>query len=34
MRNIDILANFEREINLIDNTVEKPSTDDSLFWLN
>ena len=26
MRNIDILANFEREINLIDNTVEKPST--------
>lgn len=34
MRYIDILANFEREINLIDNTVEKPSTDDSLFWLN
>ena len=34
MRNIDILANFEREINMIDNAVEKPSTDDSLFWLN
>lgn len=34
MKYIDILANFEREINLIDNTVEKPSTDDSLFWLN
>lgn len=34
MKNIDILANFEREINLIDNAVEKPSTDDSLFWLN
>lgn len=34
MKNIDILANFEREINMIDNAVEKPSTDDSLFWLN
>ena len=34
MRKIDILANFEREINMIDNAVEKPSTDDSLFWLN
>lgn len=34
MRNIDLLANFEREINMIDNAVEKPSTDDSLFWLN
>lgn len=34
MKYIDILANFEREINLIDNAIEKPSTDDSLFWLN
>ena len=34
MRYIDLLANFEREINMIDNAVEKPSTDDSLFWLN
>lgn len=34
MRNIDILANFELEINQIDNLADKPSTDDSLFWLN
>lgn len=34
MKYIDILANFEREINLIDDAVQKPSTDDSLFWLN
>lgn len=34
MKYIDILANFEREINLIDDAIEKPSTDDSLFWLN
>lgn len=34
MRKIDILAGFEREINMIDNVVDKPSTDDSLFWLN
>ena len=34
MEYINILANFEREINMIDNAVEKPSTDDSLFWLN
>lgn len=34
MRYIDILANFEREIGLLDNSVDKPSTDDSLFWLN
>lgn len=34
MRKIDILACFEREINMIDNVVDKPSTDDSLFWLN
>lgn len=34
MRYIDILINFEREINMLDNIAEKPSTDDSLFWLN
>lgn len=34
MRYIDILAGFEREIDLIDNTIAKPSTDDSLYWLN
>lgn len=34
MKYIDILANFEREINLIDDAIQKPSTDDSLFWLN
>ena len=34
MRNVDILVNFEREINKLDNLVDKPSTDDSLFWLN
>lgn len=34
MKYIDILANFEREIGLLDNSVDKPSTDDSIFWLN
>ena len=34
MKYIDILANFEMEIGLLDNSVDKPSTDDSLFWLN
>lgn len=34
MRYIDIVANFEREINKFDDIVDKPSTDDSLFWLN
>lgn len=33
MKYIDILANFEREIGLLDNSVDKPSTDDSLFGL-
>ena len=31
MKYIDILANFEREINKFDDIVDKPSTDDSLF---
>lgn len=34
MTNIKILANFEREINKIDDAVGKPATEDSLFWLN
>lgn len=34
MRYIDILVSLEREINKFDNPVDKPSTDESLFWLN
>lgn len=34
MTNINILADFEREINKIDDTFGKPVVDDSLFWLN
>lgn len=34
MSNIEILANFEREINKIDDALNKPATEDSLFWLN
>lgn len=34
MKNIEIVANFEREINKIDDVFGKPAIDDSLFWLN
>lgn len=34
MKYINILEGFEREIARIDDAIEKPSTDDSLFWLN
>lgn len=34
MRCVDILAAFELEINKIDDTLSKPVTDDSLYWLN
>lgn len=34
MTNLEILAAFEREINMIDDAVHKPVTEDSLFWLN
>ena len=34
MTNIQILAAFEREINQIDDVLNKPATDDSLYWLN
>ena len=34
MTNVEIIANFEREINKLDDVANKPATDDSLFWLN
>lgn len=34
MRGVDILAAFELEINKINEDIEKPLTDDSLYWLN
>ena len=34
MRCVDILASFELEINKLDNALEKPVTDDSLYWIN
>lgn len=34
MKNIEILEGFEREIDLLDNPIEKPTTDESLYWLN
>lgn len=34
MTNIEILTAFETEINQLNNELTKPSTDDSLFWLN
>ena len=34
MTNLQILEAFEREINKFDNSVTKPNTDASLYWLN
>lgn len=34
MRAVDILAQFELEINKIDDVLQKPLTDDSLYWIN
>ena len=34
MTNVEILTNFETEVGVIDNTLEKPLTDTSLYWLN
>lgn len=34
MRGVDILASFELEINKLDDTMGKPLTDDSLYWIN
>lgn len=34
MKRLNILASFEQEINKLDDAVNKPVTDDSLYWLN
>lgn len=34
MKYIDILSGFELEINQIDDQINKPKTEDSLYWLN
>lgn len=34
MKRLNILAAFELEINKLDDAVNKPLTDDSLYWLN
>lgn len=34
MKRLNILAAFELEINKLDDAVNKPVTDDSLYWLN
>lgn len=34
MIGVDILAGFELEINKINDTLQKPLTDDSLYWIN
>lgn len=34
MIGVDMLASFELEINKINNAIDKPMTDDSLYWLN
>lgn len=34
MQCIDLIASFELEINKLDDALEKPVTDDSLYWIN
>lgn len=34
MSTIDLIASFELEINKLDEALEKPVTDDSLYWIN
>lgn len=34
MRLIDIIASFELEISKLDDSINKPVTDDSIYWLN
>ena len=34
MRCIDLIAAFELEINKLSNALEKPVTDDSIYWIN
>ena len=34
MRAVDLIASFELEINKINDAINKPLTDDSLYWIN
>lgn len=34
MKGIDLIAAFELEINKLDDALQKPVTDDSLYWIN
>lgn len=34
MRGIDLIAAFELEINKLNDSLDKPVTDDSLYWIN
>lgn len=34
MKGIDLIASFELEINKLDESIQKPVTDDSLYWIN
>lgn len=34
MRGVDLIASFELEINKINDAINKPMTDDSLYWIN
>lgn len=34
MRGIDLIAGFELEINKLNDQIQKPVTDDSLYWIN
>lgn len=34
MTGLEILTAFELEIGMLDNELEKPATDDSLYWIN
>lgn len=34
MRGIDLIASFELEINKLDDNLNKPVTDDSIYWIN
>ena len=34
MRGVDLIAAFELEINKLSDSLNKPVTDDSLYWIN
>lgn len=34
MKGVDIIASFELEINKLDDILNKPLTDDSIYWIN